>query len=62
MLDEPATQSLGLALHELATNAAKYGALSIPQGRVVIEWGMVDTGQEGGLKLKWREQNGPQVS
>ena len=62
VLDEPATQSVGLALHELATNAAKYGALSVPQGRVTIEW--VLAGKPGGacpLQLRWRERNGPKV-
>ena len=62
MLDEPATQSIGLALHELATNAAKYGALSVPQGRVTIEWEL--TGKPGEacpLQLRWRERNGPKV-
>ena len=62
VLDEPATQSIGLALHELATNAAKYGALSVPQGRVTIEWALEDA-QNGAspLHLKWRERNGPKV-
>lgn len=62
VLDEPATQSIGLALHELATNAAKYGALSVPEGRVAIEWAF-DGGPNGApsLLLKWRERNGPAV-
>jgi two-component sensor histidine kinase len=50
--------SLGLALHELATNAAKYGALSVPTGRVSVEW----TLPEPGLCLvTWRESGGPEV-
>lgn len=62
VLDEPATQSIGLALHELATNAAKYGALSTPQGRVAIEWELVGKpGQAPVLQLRWRERNGPKV-
>lgn len=62
VLDEPATQSVGLALHELATNAAKYGALSVPQGRVAIEWDIID-GPDGtrALRLGWSEMNGPKV-
>ncbi len=52
----PATaQSLGLTLHELATNAAKYGAWSAPEGCVTIEWGKVD----GGLRIVWNEAGGP---
>lgn len=53
-----AAQSLGLALHELATNAAKYGALSRSRGRVAIEWAFM---QGGGLEIIWRETKGPKV-
>lgn len=49
--------ALSLALHELATNAAKYGALSRPEGRVTISW----QSQDGKLDLEWRESGGPQV-
>jgi PAS domain S-box-containing protein len=49
--------ALSLALHELATNAAKYGALSRPEGRVELRW----TVQNGKLDLNWRESGGPQV-
>ena len=62
VLDEPATQSVGLALHELATNAAKYGALSVPQGRVTIEWELAgEPGEARPLLIRWRERNGPKV-
>ncbi len=62
VLDEAATQSIGLALHELATNAAKYGALSVSQGRVAIEWELIDKpGEAGPLLLRWRESKGPEV-
>lgn len=50
--------SLSLALHELATNAAKYGALSVPEGRVAIDW---KTDSQGMLELVWRETGGPPV-
>ena len=53
---EVATQ-LGLVLHELATNAAKYGALSVPDGRIDIVW----TATRTRLKLMWREHGGPPV-
>ncbi len=52
----PATaQTLALALHELATNAAKYGALSVPAGKVSLTWALA--GEE--LRLSWRESGGP---
>lgn len=58
-----AAQNLGLALHELATNAAKYGALSTSAGRLRVEWSF-ETDAEGQqrLVLHWKEHNGPRVS
>jgi PAS domain S-box-containing protein len=50
--------ALSLALHELATNATKYGALSIPEGRVTLQW----DAQEGMLQLDWEESGGPPVA
>ncbi len=61
-LKPEAIQNLGLVLHELATNALKYGALSVPQGRIIIDWS--ETKPEGGetmLVFKWSEQGGPAV-
>lgn len=52
-----ATMTLSLILHELATNAAKYGALSVPDGRVDVEWFL--RGNE--LQFCWRERDGPRV-
>jgi len=54
-----AAQSLGLALHELATNAAKYGALSVPTGHVTIRW-QPQPAREG-IELTWSERGGPSV-
>ncbi|GGL19213.1 PAS domain S-box protein [Caulobacter rhizosphaerae] len=51
--------SLALAVHELATNAAKYGALSIPAGKVVIAWDQVG---DNGAVLTWAERDGPPVA
>jgi PAS domain S-box-containing protein len=59
-LKPEAAQSLGLALHELAANAAKYGALSRSGGRVEIRWRPCSNG--GGFELLWRESKGPKVS
>ena len=52
---------LGLALHELATNAAKYGALSTGEGRVALSSRLESTGDEPRLHIVWREANGPVV-
>lgn len=49
---------LALALHELATNAAKHGALSLPEGRIDVTWRM---GEEGIVELLWQERGGPPV-
>ena len=51
--------SLGLAIHELATNAAKYGALSVPEGKVTVEWAF--DGPER-AEVWWREAGGPPVT
>lgn len=52
--------ALSMALHELATNAQKYGALSARQGRVDLLWALSPTGEA--LDLEWRETGGPPVS
>ena len=58
-LKPAAAQSLALVIHELATNAAKYGALSVPDGRVVVEW---DGGATSDLlRFRWKEIGGPVV-
>ena len=53
--------SLALSLHELATNAAKYGALSTAAGAVAITWEVVDPRMDARLKLRWIERGGPPV-
>lgn len=57
MLSPKTAVSLAMAIHELATNALKYGALSNDSGAVRIAWDVVD----GRLKLEWRESGGPGV-
>jgi PAS domain S-box-containing protein len=54
--------SLGLVLHELATNAAKYGALSAPGGSVNLKWQVVPSTPHKTLKVEWREAGGPAVT
>jgi PAS domain S-box-containing protein len=58
-----AAQNLGLALHELSTNAAKYGALSVPGGHIALGWWVGDgTGDEKVFSLIWKEHGGPPVA
>ena len=52
-----AAQNIGLALHELATNALKFGSLSVPEGRVVVHWLLVR--ETARLFLSWQEENCP---
>jgi two-component sensor histidine kinase len=62
-LEPSAVHSIALALHELATNAAKYGALSVPDGRVAIDWQVsgAETGA-GRFRMSWCERGGPPVT
>jgi PAS domain S-box-containing protein len=54
-------EALGLAIHELATNAMKYGALSVPEGRVAVSWSVEGKGAEATFRMAWRESGGPPV-
>lgn len=58
LLGPEASQNIGMALHELATNAAKYGALSNGDGRIAITWSIED----GRFRLEWAERGGPAVA
>jgi two-component sensor histidine kinase len=60
-LKPEAAQNLGLALHELAINAAKFGALSVPAGRVSVTWTRRESAAGNALELDWREKLGPKV-
>ncbi len=63
LLQPNAAQYLGIALHELATNAGKYGALSEPGGRIAVHWSF-GHGPDGErtLEFSWEETGGPPVS
>jgi len=61
MLSAKNAQNFSLALHELATNALKHGALSNPDGIVNIVWTVVSNGGGSTLKFQWRERGGPAV-
>jgi two-component system CheB/CheR fusion protein len=56
-----ATRSLGMVLHELATNASKYGALSVATGNVDIHWEIAGDKDRRHLRLDWTESGGPEV-
>jgi len=63
MLRPEAAEAIGLALHELATNAVKYGALSVPGGHITISWAFDDHSTEPRqLLLSWAERGGPPVT
>ncbi len=63
LISAAAAQTLGMALHELATNAGKYGALSTARGRVDIEWSCEHAaGGEKAFAMSWRERGGPAVT
>jgi two-component sensor histidine kinase len=53
---------LGMALHELTTNAAKYGALSTEQGLVTVRWSASGSGASEVLRINWIESDGPAVT
>jgi len=59
LLRPEAAQAIAMAMHELATNATKYGGLSVPQGRIAVAWRRDGNGD---LLLRWGETGGPAVS
>jgi two-component sensor histidine kinase len=61
-LKPSAVQSFGLVLHELATNAVKYGALSVPNGSVSVRWETTGSGSARELRLRWQEKDGHAVA
>ncbi len=60
-LDSKAALAIGMAVHELATNASKYGALSVPGGRIEMSWEKRGAGDEQRLHFRWVESGGPAV-
>ena len=61
-LDAKTALALGMALHELATNAGKYGALSVQEGCVDVHWETRQLLGRKWLRLRWVERNGPPVA
>ena len=62
ILTAQAAQNFALALHELATNAAKYGALSTQTGQVSISWTVSETNGDRHFTFRWQERGGPPVA
>lgn len=61
-LNSVEAEVLGLAMHELSTNCVKYGAWSVPQGKVRIAWQIATRDATRVLRLSWTEQGGPPVT
>ncbi|WP_262266001.1 GAF domain-containing protein [Microvirga yunnanensis] len=61
-LQPKAAETVGLAIHELATNAVKYGALASPKGHVMVAWCLEDREGDQRLKIEWTETGVPIVS
>lgn len=61
LLTPAAAQGIGMALHELATNAMKYGSLSVPEGRVEIDWTVPPSQDKPRFRISWTETGGPRV-
>jgi two-component sensor histidine kinase len=63
VLSDALTQAIAMVLNELVTNAAKYGALSVPDGRVSVSWNSRGNGNAAqSLIVEWRETGGPPIS
>lgn len=60
-LSASSVQTFALIVHELLTNAAKYGALSNDSGEVIVNWSLVDEQARRYLEFNWEEQGGPEV-
>jgi two-component system, chemotaxis family, CheB/CheR fusion protein len=62
LLEPRAALALEMAVHELTTNAVKYGALSVPEGNVGVTWNVEKSAEKDWLVLRWAERNGPPVT
>ena len=61
LIGEGVALALAMMIHELTTNAAKYGALSNEEGRVTITWSLIEGETGSDLRITWRERGGPRV-
>lgn len=62
VLSQETGGAFGLGIHELATNAIKYGALSVPDGTVTLIWRIEPQGQDECIVIEWKESGGPPVA
>jgi len=62
ILSSRANLSLALAIHELATNSAKYGALSTEEGHLNVTWRVTEANGKSELEIMWLETDGPPVA
>lgn len=62
MVGPAAAQAIGMSVHELGTNAAKYGSLSVEGGRLEVSWRFVETGTSRQFEMCWQELDGPPVA
>lgn len=59
LLSSGAAEALAMAFHEMGTNATKYGALSVPEGRVSVCWSLDTVGDQVRFRIEWKESGGP---
>ncbi len=62
LLNPSATQTLGLALHELGSNARRHGALSVPGGKIDVTWRIESVEEKRRFVIEWRERDGPPIA
>ena len=62
LLNPLAAQTFAMLLHELATNAVKYGALSAPNGKVSVQWSVEPGEEHAQFRFRWSERGGPPVT
>ena len=62
LLSPGAAEAMAMAFHEMGTNAVKYGALSVPEGRVAVRWWLSGAGDKAMFHIEWAESGGPPAS
>lgn len=62
LISESTSGALALGIHELATNALKYGSLSVPKGTVHVRWSVADLSEGERIAIEWIEKDGPPIS